>query len=123
MLVRDRITDEVTPASLRTNRHALWMIPVSNLLIFVACGLLLALAARSRPARRRLGLFSSPSSPPWRVLLAFPGLYPIASLLLACGIASRLRLMRSHPVGFRRLVAPEHPGARGRDGGRCRPRV
>jgi hypothetical protein len=44
------------------------------------------------------------------VLLAIPGLYPIASLLLACGIAYRAsRLMRSHAVGFRRVVRLSTP--------------
>ena len=44
VLVRDRITDEVTPATLQTSRHALWMVPVSSLLIFAALGLLLTAA-------------------------------------------------------------------------------
>ena len=66
VLVRDRITDEVTPASLQTSRHALWMIPVSDLLIFAACGLLLALAARLAPGSAPgSACSSSPSSPPW----------------------------------------------------------
>ena len=111
VLVRDRITDEVTPASLQTSRHALWMIPVSSLLIFAACGLLLALAARLAPRfGARLGLFLLPFLASLGVLLAIPGLYPIASLLLACGIAYRAsRLMRSHAVGFRRVVRLSTP--------------
>ena len=120
VLVRDRITDEVTPASLQTSRHALWMIPVSNLLIFAACGLLLALAARLAPRfGARLGLFLLPFLASLGVLLAIPGLYPIASLLLACGIAYRAsRLMRSHAAGFRRVVrlSPRRSRSRWRSG-------
>ncbi|MEJ7637614.1 MAG: hypothetical protein WKF75_06380, partial [Singulisphaera sp.] len=106
VLARDRIAQEVTPASLQASRHALWMIPVSDLLIFGACGLLLALAARLAPRfGARLGLFFIPFLASMGVLLAIPGLYPIAALVLACGIAHRAsRLMRSHAVGFRRVV-------------------
>ena len=111
VLIRDRITDEVTPASLQTSRHALWMIPVSVLAIFVALGLLLAIAAKVAPRfAARLGLFLLPFLASLGALLAIPGLYAIASLLLACGIAHRAsRLMRSHAAGFRRVLRLSTP--------------
>src|SRR5256885_1405361 len=49
LLLQKLISSTVIPESLRRNRHFLWMVPLSNLLIFGSLGLLLALLVRVRP--------------------------------------------------------------------------
>lgn len=75
--------------SLRTNDHFVWMMPLSNMLLFTAVGLVLAILARNRPrVAHQIG---------WRVLatlavvavaLTVNGLALIASIILACGIGA-----------------------------------
>jgi arylsulfatase A-like enzyme len=73
---------------LRMNQHYVWMIPVSNLLIFAVVGLLMLALSRYRP-----GLVGRIL---WRtlvavvalgLLLSVEGLYALATLCLACGVA------------------------------------
>jgi arylsulfatase A-like enzyme len=97
----------VTVASIRTNRHWIWMTPASHVMLFVAIGLLLALAARFGPraviTRAAPWLYSGIAS--LALLLTFEGLYLPACLILACGLATpTASLIRRRARGFRRLV-------------------
>src|SRR4051812_38377027 len=51
LLAQDSYRPRVTVDSIRINRHYLWMVPVSDLLIVGACGLLLGLIARAAGGR------------------------------------------------------------------------
>ena len=81
----------VTVDSIRTNRHYAWMIPLSDLGLFVAVGLGFAAAAvrwpravqRSAPVALAIPLAVGP-------LLAVRGLYPVAALVLGLGVATKL---------------------------------
>ena len=104
--IQDLIDPVVTVDSIRTNRHYAWMIPLADLAIFAGFGLVLALVAARWPRRierwgPRLLLIPALVGP----LLAVRGLYPIAAVLLALGLATKLGgWMGSRPVLMRRLV-------------------
>ena len=87
--------------SLRLNQHYLWMIPLSHLVIFGLAGACLGLWARTE---NRLARYVVPRALAWlaavALLLAFRELNPIASVILALGVASRVV-----PLG--RRVAPQ----------------
>jgi arylsulfatase A-like enzyme len=110
-LAQRRLSGAVTLESLRTNRHVLWMTPVADALMLGACGLVLGLGARlwprhvSRPAAYLLGFLA-----PLCLLLAVPGLYPIAAVLFAGGFSARVvPRIEAHSRGVRRLVARSLP--------------
>ena len=104
--VQDLIDPVVTVDSIRTNRHYAWMIPVADLAIFAGLGLGLALVAARWPRSierwgPRLLLVPAVVGP----LLAVRGLYPVAAVLLALGVASKLGgWLGSRPDLTRRLV-------------------
>ena len=87
------------------SRHFIWLVPLSNLLLFAGVGLLLALAVKFWPRRgarlmtRFIGF--------WVVLpalmIAGPRIYPAAWVIVAAGAGS--------------LMAPFSSGARQRGGG------
>jgi arylsulfatase A-like enzyme len=74
------------------SRHFVWLVPLGNLLLFTALGLLLAAATRLGP---RPGgwicprLIAAAAVLP-ALLIAGPQIYPVAWLILASGIAIRL---------------------------------
>jgi arylsulfatase A-like enzyme len=72
------------------SRHFVWLVPLSNLSLFVAMGIFLAVGARFWP--RRGGWFGARFVCFWAVLPAFmvasPRIYPAAWAILAAGIAS-----------------------------------
>jgi arylsulfatase A-like enzyme len=94
------------------SRHFVWLIPLTNLLVFLVLGLALALLALCWPrrgswlgARFLCGLAVLP--PFWA---AFPRIYGLAGLVLALGIAARLvPVLRRHAAGFRRCVRLSFP--------------
>jgi arylsulfatase A-like enzyme len=93
------------------SRHFVWLIPLTNLLIFLALGLILWLVALCGGRGRRLTvrlLFALALLPP--LWAAFPGIYSVAGLVLALGIAARLvpALERSAAT-FRRCVTISFP--------------
>ena len=77
--------------SLRLNRHYLWMIPLSHLVVFGLVGAGLELLARTPVNVVRAAV---PRALAWLAavafLLAFRELNPIASVILALGIATRV---------------------------------
>jgi arylsulfatase A-like enzyme len=94
------------------SRHFVWLIPLTNLGIFLAVGVVLALLVLCWP---RLG-----SGPAARLLCAlallapfwaaFPRVYGPAGVILALGAATRLvPVLTRHAVGFRRGVRLSSP--------------
>jgi arylsulfatase A-like enzyme len=96
----------------RKSRHFVWMIPVTNLCIFLAlglggCGIVLAWRRRGRWFfTRLLGAITLLPA----VLVAFPKIYALAWLVVALGLAARIvpRLER-HGRAFRRFVLYSFP--------------
>ena len=89
VLIQRSINPRIALDSLRTNRHFVWMIPLSNLLIFCAVGLLAGGLARFRPRlARALGWRVYVAMTALALLLTVEGLYRSASLVLACGIGN-----------------------------------
>jgi arylsulfatase A-like enzyme len=94
------------------SRHFIWVIPTTNLGIFLALGLLacvigLACPRRGFPLTTRLlgGLTLLPI-----FLVAFPQIYGIAWFVVTIGIAARVvPLLERHLAGFSRLVRTSFP--------------
>jgi arylsulfatase A-like enzyme len=81
-----RVTLEV----LRTNHHWAWMVPLSNLALFAAVGLVLAVLAGVGPRwARRAPTFVLCALALAAVTLTIRGLHPLAGAILACGLAAR----------------------------------
>jgi hypothetical protein len=87
------------------SRHFVWLIPLTNLLIFLACGLVLAVLALGWPRRgpwlaaRLLGALTLLPL----LWATFPRIYGLAGFLLALGIAARLvPTLERHAPAFRR---------------------
>jgi hypothetical protein len=93
------------------SRHFVWLIPLTNLLIFLALSLafgFLALCGRRGrwlPVRLLCALTVLP--PLWA---AFPRIYGVAGVILALGIAARMvPSLERHAAGFRRCVTISFP--------------
>jgi arylsulfatase A-like enzyme len=94
------------------SRHFVWLIPLTNLLIFLLLGLLLAMLTLAWPRRgRRLSarlLCGLTVLPPFWA--AFPRIYGLAGLLLVLGIAAWVvPILARRAAGFRRFVAISLP--------------
>jgi arylsulfatase A-like enzyme len=94
------------------SHHFLWLIPATNLGIFLALGVVSGLVVLAWPRRggwlaaRLLGALTI--LPP--LLVAFPQIYGLAWLAAALGMASRLvPILDRHAGGFRRLVRASFP--------------
>jgi arylsulfatase A-like enzyme len=94
------------------SRHFVWMIPVTDLVIFLALGVLGCGVSWAWPSRGRwlfARVLCALTLLPM-VLVAFPRIYGLASLVVALGAASRLvPLMRKHAAGSWRLVRLSFP--------------
>jgi arylsulfatase A-like enzyme len=93
------------------SRHFVWLIPLSNLLMFLALGLACwPVAVGSRRSRRLAArLFCALTLLP-ALCAAFPRIYGLAWLLLALGIAAWLvPHLERHAAGFRRCVTISFP--------------
>ena len=103
---RGLVGARVTVDLLRLNRHAAWMIPVSDAAVFLAAGTLLAVGAMLN--RRASGKFAGVVlgvMACWAILWRVPGLHEAARLVLACGLGFRLaQLVWSHPAVSTRLL-------------------
>ncbi len=90
------------------SRHFVWLIPVTNLCIFLAIGVVAGLAVRAWPLRGRwlavrvLGTLTL--LPP--LLAAFPQIYGLALLVAALGIAARLVPALERSTDGSRLLFP-----------------
>ncbi|MEJ7638331.1 MAG: sulfatase [Singulisphaera sp.] len=111
VLLHKRIFNTLTLETLRRNRHFVWMIPASNLLIFASLGLLIALAARLRPRQTsRLAFYPLGFGASLALLLLIPRLDPLAYILLAGGVTCwAARRFEPLAPGFRRVVRRSLP--------------
>jgi arylsulfatase A-like enzyme len=88
LLAWHRLDSATVLGSLQMNRHFLWMIPVSHLAVFLACGLPMAIAARVRPGPALRGaVFVFVALSAFALLKIVPGLYTAAAAVLASGVA------------------------------------
>jgi arylsulfatase A-like enzyme len=94
------------------SHHFVWMIPVTNLVIFLALGVLGCVVSWAWPSRGRwlfARLLCALTLLPM-VLVAFPRVYGLACLIMVLGAAARLvPLMRNHAAGSWRLVRLSFP--------------
>jgi arylsulfatase A-like enzyme len=91
MLVQRSFDPRISMDSLRTNLHFFWMVPLANVVLFSALGLLFSLLARARPDPVRR--FAWPIFAGMGTLglgLAIEVVHPAAALVLACGAMVRL---------------------------------
>ena len=98
------------------SRHFVWLAPLSNLLLFVGMGLILAVATKLW--RRSCGWLSPRFISFWAVLpvlmVAGPRIYPWAWGILALGIAARLGpIFERHATGLRRWLMLSFPALLG----------
>lgn len=89
VLCQGVIDKRISMDMLRRNRHYVWMIPVSNVLIFVALGSLLLVLTHLRPRLARwLAWRVSIALVALALFLTIDGLYLVACLCLSCGVAA-----------------------------------
>ncbi len=76
------------------SRDFVWMVPVGYLTLFLALSLPVALVAALSPQRisDRVPVFTFGTLGTLGVVLMFPGLHPLASLVVAIGVGARLAL-------------------------------
>lgn len=90
VLAQDGLSSKITMASLRTNLHFKWMIPLADVAIFGTCSLLFAWLARSRPALAiRLAFLTFTAMLALAILMRFDGLYMVARIVLSMGVAAK----------------------------------
>jgi len=106
-LVRNAVTGGVSLGSFQMSRHFVWMIPASNLGVFLAAGFALGVLARFRPMWAAL---AAPLSFGFLCILALlltvPGLYTFAAVSLAGGLSVAIaRRFAARPARARRVLA------------------
>jgi len=110
-LVRNAITGGVSLGDFQMSRHFGWMIPLSNLSIFLAVGLAIAGIGWARPnfaSRFAVGVFGFLCC--LALLLTVPGLYAVAAVTLAAGLAAGIaRRASQHPGRLARILAVSAP--------------
>ncbi len=86
VLLQRALSPRISMASLRTNQHFGWMIPVGDALLFAAAGLLVGVLVRGRLVREPSGwkLLAGLAALAW--LLTVDGLHPVAALALGGGL-------------------------------------
>lgn len=111
LLLRDLVDPRVTVEVLRTNQHWIWMVPLANLLIAAALGGVLAgVVACRMPWGPRLAmtLLVAFALLPW--LFAIRGMYLVAYLVLAVGVAAKLApALLARIAGLRRVALRSGP--------------
>jgi arylsulfatase A-like enzyme len=110
-LAQHAISPKVTVEDIRTNRHWVWMVPISDIVVFSALGIVLALATCPVSGRvRRLALYPLSTLAWLAPLLVIRGLHAGAALALAGGLGAqttRYLLAREEP--FLRCVRRSLP--------------
>lgn len=112
LIVAQRAVNPHIPIdALRANRHFVWMILVSDVLIFSAVGLLIAVLGRFRPQLAIRTALRLPVGLSFlALLLAVEGLHVAASVILACGLAVKIGpWLGCRVVSFDRLVRVSAP--------------
>lgn len=110
-LVRNALTGGVSLGDFQMSRHFGWMIPLSNLSIFLAVGLALAAIGAARPAlANRLAVATFGFLCCLALLLTVPGLYATAAATLAGGLAAGIaRRAAKHPGRLPRILGYSLP--------------
>lgn len=110
-LVRNAISGGVSLGDFQMSRHFGWMIPLSNLSIFLAVGLAVAAIGWTRPAlANRFGVVVFGFLCCLAILLTVPGLYAIAAVTLAAGLGAGIgRRATKHPARLPRILAASAP--------------
>jgi arylsulfatase A-like enzyme len=110
IMLRKRVFDQNQLYAM--SRHFVWLIPVTNLVVFLALGVLGCLLSWAYPSRgrslftRALGALTLLPM----VLVAIPRVYGLAWLVVVLGVASRVvPLLGRHAGHFRRLVVVSFP--------------
>jgi arylsulfatase A-like enzyme len=111
VLAQGAIFPHASPTMLRTNRHMVWMMPISNVLIFSSVGGLIAVLAGIRLGLARWTALRLPVVLSFlALLLNIDGLFSSASLVLACGVASVIGpWIERRSQSFGRLVRLSFP--------------
>jgi arylsulfatase A-like enzyme len=101
--IRRKFINPSSMGALQLNPQAYWMVPVSDVVIFGACGLIVAAAATLWRSRRvsALGVFGLFFVSALAVLLTFRGLTALACSVFSAGLAYRLTTQL--------LAKPERP--------------
>jgi arylsulfatase A-like enzyme len=106
LVARKHLYSSAALGNLQMNRHYPWMIPVANLMIFGACGLILAMAGRVRP--RLVSRMAGPFFVFLSLLtlsLAVRRVHPVACVVLSLGLTSRLsRRLTANPRALDRPI-------------------
>jgi len=111
LFLRRALDPRVTDDMVRLNRHYVWMVPASDVLIFTVVSLLMIPLARVWPRfirwlSMRLALALSALA----LLLLIEGIYLISSMILACGLATVIGTwLDSRAQGLRRVVRVSLP--------------
>jgi arylsulfatase A-like enzyme len=98
----------------RMSRHFLWLIPLSNLVIFLALGLIGCgiILVWPRQGRRLLPCVLGASMLLPALLVAFPRIYSLALLIVGLGLAAQcVAIVERRRRGFRRFVTVSFPAA------------
>ena len=106
LFFRKQFTNAAALGMLQMNRHAIWMIPVSEVTVFTLFGILLALVAWRLPAfAARVATYTCCLLAALAVLSNFQGLATVAYLALSGGLAAgSARWILAHWGSFRRSV-------------------
>ena len=94
------------------SRHFVWLIPLTDLLIFLALGLVAGAGGPGLASPGKLALRGCSARLTLLPLFwaAFPRIYGLAGFILALGVAARLvPVLERHAAGFRRCVALSFP--------------
>jgi arylsulfatase A-like enzyme len=110
VVVRKRYFD--TNQLLGMSRHFVWLVPLTDLLIFFLVGLVGAVAMMLRPAAARWVLLRILGALMWlpMLLVGFSQVYGAAWFLVAAGVSVRLvPMLEQRGVAFRRVVIVSAP--------------
>jgi arylsulfatase A-like enzyme len=111
VLAQRALHPHLSAHTLRINRHFVWMVPVSDALIFSIVGLSIALLGRARRGIAWRTIFRLPVGLLFLTLLfTIEGLYAIACVFLACGLALKMGpWLDRRTAGLGRLVRVSFP--------------
>ena len=110
VVVRKRFFD--SNHLLGMSRHFIWLVPLTDLLIFLLVGLVGCLVVILRPAGGRWAVARTLCVLTMLPMLlgAFPQVYGLAWLLVALGVSARLvPILERHGLAFRRVVLSSAP--------------
>ncbi len=109
---RWRFIDATALSSLQLNQHAMWMVPLSDAVIFAGAGLGVAVLARLTHSRRvaGLGVAALCALAVYALLLTYRGLSSLACGAMSAGVGFRLGLLiLAHPRSCRRVILATAP--------------